>query len=56
VLLPRYRVDLMAEALIRLSNDANERERLRGNALNLTQSCHKLEDRWPIVREFLQLA
>ena len=55
VLLPRYRVDLMGQALVRLARDSCERERLRTNALSLAATCHKLEDRWPVVREFLQL-
>ncbi len=55
VLLPRYRVDLMGAALVRLARDAGERERLRANALSLAATCHKLEDRWPVVREFLRL-
>ena len=54
-LLPRYRVDLMAETLARLANDPAECERLRTNALAMIATCHKLEDRWPIVQEFLEL-
>jgi glycosyltransferase involved in cell wall biosynthesis len=55
VIVPRYRPDLMAEALIGLYTRSGERERLRTNSLAMMQSCHTFEARWPAVQEFLHL-
>ncbi len=55
ILVPRYRPDVMAQALIKLYTFPNELERLRQNALTLIQSCHTLESRFFGVTDFLQL-
>jgi glycosyltransferase involved in cell wall biosynthesis len=54
-IVPRYRPDLMAEALVKIYSLEGELERLRSNSLNLIQSCHTLEARWSAVKDFLQL-
>jgi glycosyltransferase involved in cell wall biosynthesis len=55
VLLPRYRPDLMAEALINIYKTSGELERLRTNSQNMMATCHTFEARWPAVKEFLHL-
>jgi glycosyltransferase involved in cell wall biosynthesis len=55
MLVPRYRPDLMAAALVEVCRQPEERERLRQNALSLIDSCHRLEARWRSVQEFLSL-
>jgi hypothetical protein len=55
VLLPRYRVDLMTDALIKICQTPGEIDRLRTNALSLIGSCHTLDSRWPSIAEFLEL-
>lgn len=55
IIVPRYRPDLMAEALVRLYTLPGELDRLRTNALALMQACHTFEARWPAVQEFLHL-
>ncbi len=55
ILIPRYRPDLMADALINLYRVPTEIERLRENALSLLNACHTFDARWPAVKEFLEL-
>jgi glycosyltransferase involved in cell wall biosynthesis len=55
ILVPRYRRDLMAEALINLYTIPGELDRFRYNTLALMQTCHTFESRWPAVKEFLHL-
>lgn len=55
ILVPRYRPDLMAEALVRLYSIPGELDCLRSNALALMQACHTFEARWSAIKEFLQL-
>jgi glycosyltransferase involved in cell wall biosynthesis len=49
------RAELMAEALIRLYKDPELIEGLRQNSLAMIRTCHSLERRWPLVKEFLLL-
>jgi glycosyltransferase involved in cell wall biosynthesis len=55
ILVPRYRPDLMANALISLYREPAEIDRLRDNAESIIRACHTLESRWPAVRDFLEL-
>lgn len=55
IIVPRYRPDLMAEALINLYTIPGELDRFRYNTLALMQTCHTFESRWPAVKEFLHL-
>jgi glycosyltransferase involved in cell wall biosynthesis len=55
IIVPRYRPDIMAKALIDLYQKPSEIERLRENGLNLIRSCHTSEARWPAIKEFLEL-
>ena len=55
ILVPRYRRDLMAEALINLYTIPGELDRFRYNTLALMQTCHTFKSRWPAVKEFLHL-
>ena len=55
IIVPRYRPDIMAKALINLYQKPSEIERLRENGLNLIRSCHTSEARWPAIKEFLDL-
>ncbi len=56
ILVPRYRPDLMANALVNLYRNPGEIEQMRRNALALIRSCHTFEARWPAVKEFLSIA
>lgn len=55
ILVPRYRVDLLAAELVRLAADTPARETMRTRSLELWHGNHRLEHRWPVVREFLEL-
>jgi hypothetical protein len=55
IIVPRYRPDLMAKALIRLYKTMDEIERLRQNALALFNACHTFDARWEAVKAFLEL-
>ena len=54
-IVPRYRPDLMAEALVNIYKKPDELKRLSTNALNMMSSCHTFEARWSAVKEFLHL-
>jgi glycosyltransferase involved in cell wall biosynthesis len=56
VLVPRYRPDLMANALVNLYQKSGELERIRQNSLALIHACHTFDARWLAIKEFLELA
>jgi glycosyltransferase involved in cell wall biosynthesis len=56
IIVPRYRPDLMAEALINLFKTTGRIEQLRKNSLSIISPCHTFEARWPAVMEFLDLS
>lgn len=55
IIVPRYRPDLMAKALVTLYTTTGEIERLRHNVLALFNACHTFDARWDAVKEFLEL-
>lgn len=55
VIVPRYRPDLMAKALVNLYQEPGAIEQMRQNALALFKACHTFEARWPMVKAFLNL-
>lgn len=55
IIVPRYRSDIMAKKTIELYQKPSEIEELRQNGLNLIQSCHTLEKRWPAIKNFLDI-
>jgi hypothetical protein len=55
IMVPRYRVDIMAKTLVSIYKTPSEIERLRENGLNLIRSCHTFQARWPAIKEFLDL-
>lgn len=55
VIVPRYRPDLMAKALVNLFKNPGEIERMRNNAIAMFNTCHTFDARWEAVKEFLEL-
>jgi hypothetical protein len=55
IIVPRYRPDLMAEALIAIYSKIGEIKRFQQNALELFNACHTFDARWFAVKEFLNL-
>jgi len=45
----------VSELLISLYANAGETDRIRRNAYSMLDEIHKLEDRWPIIKNFLDL-
>lgn len=55
IIVPRYRLDLMAFALLDVYKDNEIIKTLRANTATLLKSCHTMECRWPAVQNFLEL-
>jgi hypothetical protein len=55
VVVPRYRIDMLAEKMIQLYKNIEMIDCMRANSLALLNACHTLESRWPAVKEFLDL-
>ncbi len=55
IIVPRYRPDLMAKALVNLYQHPDDLIRMRQNALALFQSTQTFAARWSAVKEFLGL-
>ncbi len=55
IIVPCYRPDLMAKALVNLYKQSGEIERLRQNTLTLFHTCYTFDARWAAVKEFLEL-
>jgi glycosyltransferase involved in cell wall biosynthesis len=55
IIVPRFRPDRMADALIDLYNNRDKIDEFRTNALSLINCCHTLDSRWAAVKEFLEL-
>jgi glycosyltransferase involved in cell wall biosynthesis len=55
IIVPRYRPDLMAEALVNLYKKPDRLEYLRKNVIALFEACHTFDARWPAVKNFLEL-
>jgi glycosyltransferase involved in cell wall biosynthesis len=49
------RPDLMGRKLIHLFETPFEMQRVRDNSLSILAACHTLEDRWPLIKDFLEL-
>jgi glycosyltransferase involved in cell wall biosynthesis len=45
----------VCEKLIHLFRNPEEIERIRSNSYTVLDEIHKLEDRWPVIKEFLDL-
>lgn len=54
-LVPRYRPDLMAEALINLYKEPSKFKFIQENSYKLLKACHTFDARWLAVKHFLDL-